>query len=281
MNAPTKHQDIFRSLHILGVLYGLAAGAWLGTAEAPAKLVTQGFSPFIISTLMVLGVFTAQWIIPASLKGITYVFIDVKTKAHLIIWAIIAGALWAIANTLTIFAIRDIGLAIAFPIWNSNCLVGLFWGWLFFRELRGAGKKQLSKILGGVIAIVIATTILALTSTQQVGISGNSSKIYGVIAALTAGLMWGTMYIPYRKAYISGMNPLSFVTVFTIGEVLTMVILSIAISIFITLAFFSTHVSLYLNLYWLIIIIIAMLGMAGLILYKRIHFSAENRTENL
>ena len=26
------------------------------------------------------------------------------------------------------------------------------------------------------------------------------------------------MYIPYRKAYISGMNPLSFVTVFTIGE---------------------------------------------------------------
>jgi glucose uptake protein GlcU len=26
------------------------------------------------------------------------------------------------------------------------------------------------------------------------------------------------MYIPYRKAYISGMNPLSFVTVFTVGE---------------------------------------------------------------
>ena len=26
------------------------------------------------------------------------------------------------------------------------------------------------------------------------------------------------MYIPYRKAYISGMNPLSFVTVFTFGE---------------------------------------------------------------
>ena len=34
----------------------------------------------------------------------------------------------------------------------------------------------------------------------------------------TAGLLWGTMYIPYRKAYISGMNPLSFVTVFTFGE---------------------------------------------------------------
>jgi hypothetical protein len=30
------------------------------------------------------------------------------------------------------------------------------------------------------------------------------------------------MYIPYRKAYISGMNPLSFVTVFTVGELFTM-----------------------------------------------------------
>ena len=36
-----------------------------------------------------------------------------------------------------------------------------------------------------------------------------------------AGLLWGTMYIPYRKAYISGMNPLSFVTVFTFGELAT------------------------------------------------------------
>jgi drug/metabolite transporter (DMT)-like permease len=26
------------------------------------------------------------------------------------------------------------------------------------------------------------------------------------------------MYIPYRKAYISGMNPLSFITIFTLGE---------------------------------------------------------------
>src|SRR5215469_4280644 len=33
------------------------------------------------------------------------------------------------------------------------------------------------------------------------------------------------MYIPYRKAYISGMNPLSFVTVFTFGELGTILAL--------------------------------------------------------
>jgi hypothetical protein len=47
----------------------------------------------------------------------------------------VSGALWAVANTLTVFAIRDVGLAIAFPLWNTNCLVGIFWGWLLFNEL--------------------------------------------------------------------------------------------------------------------------------------------------
>src|SRR6202034_4129819 len=36
-------------------------------------------------------------------------------------------------------------------------------------------------------------------------------------------------YIPYRKAYISGMNPLSFVTAFTIGELGTMFALVLAL----------------------------------------------------
>ncbi len=35
------------------------------------------------------------------------------------------------------------------------------------------------------------------------------------------------MYIPYRKAYISGMNPLSFVTVFTVGELGTVFTLAV------------------------------------------------------
>jgi hypothetical protein len=37
------------------------------------------------------------------------------------------------------------------------------------------------------------------------------------------------MYIPYRKAYISGMNPLSFVTIFTIGELGTMLALALTL----------------------------------------------------
>ncbi|HEX5410509.1 MAG TPA: EamA family transporter [Terriglobia bacterium] len=208
------------------MLCGLAAGAWLGAAEAPTKLVTLGISPFIISLGMVAGVFVARWTVPTIMKGTEYIFIDLRDKAHLIVWAIIAGALWAVANTLTVFAIRDVGLSIAFPLWNTNCLVGLFWGWFFFRELRGAGKKAQGQVLGGAVGIAGGAVLLAYASASA-PLTTSAHATAGILAALGAGLLWGTMYIPYRKAYLSGMNPLSFVTVFTVGELGTVAALAL------------------------------------------------------
>jgi drug/metabolite transporter (DMT)-like permease len=51
-----------------------------------------------------------------------------------------------------------------------------------------------------------------------------------VIAALSAGVLWGTMYIPYRKAYLTGMSPLSFITFFTVGELAIMIALALTFS---------------------------------------------------
>ena len=95
------------SRHGLGVACGLAAGAWLGAAEAPTKLVTAGFSPFLISLGMVAGVFVARWTLPVMLKGTGYLLSDFRDKSHLIIWALLAGMCWAVANTLTVFAVRN------------------------------------------------------------------------------------------------------------------------------------------------------------------------------
>ena len=215
-------QSANRSLHSLGVVCGLAAGAWLGSAEAPTKLVTIGFSPFVISLGMVLGVFVARWTVPVMLKGTSYVWEDLREKPHLIVWGIIAGMLWAVANTLTVFAIRNVGLSIAFPLWNINSLVGVFWGWLLFNELRGAQSSQRFKVLGGAAAIVLGACLLAYATTAHDSHGDRAAAVLGILAALGAALLWGTMYIPYRKAYISGMNPLSFVTVFTFGELGTM-----------------------------------------------------------
>jgi len=215
-----------RSLHSLGVICGFAAGAWLGAAEAPTKLVTTGLSPFLISLGMVAGVFVGRWTLPAVLKGTGFVFADIRRRRHLLVWAVLAGSLWAVANTLTVFAIRDVGLSIAFPLWNANSLVGVLWGVLFFRELRGADRGTWAKVAGGAFAIVIGAILLGYTSSH--GVSPSPRPLSGVAAALGAALLWGTMYIPYRKAYLSGMNPLSFVTVFTVGEIVTVTILAVS-----------------------------------------------------
>ena len=67
--------------------------------------------------------------------------------------------------------------------------------------------------------------MLSLASMSQ---THHDHAMRGVVAALGAGAVLGSMYIPYRKAYITGMNPLTFVTIFTVGEIVTMSVLAIA-----------------------------------------------------
>ena len=210
--------------HGLGTLCALAAGAWLGAAEAPARLVASGYSPFAISFCMVMGVFLARWTLPVTMKGAHFVLRDLRRTPHLIVWAILAGALWAVANTLTIFAIRDVGLSIAFPLWNTNSLIGIFWGWALFHELDGASTAAWIRVVGGATAIVAGSVLLSVLSVHTAA-GSQGRALEGIAAALGAGLLWGTMYVPYRKAYLTRINPLSFVTIFTFGEVGTMLLL--------------------------------------------------------
>ena len=213
-----------RRLRTAGLVSGLAAGAWLGAAEAPTKLVTTGLPPVVVSFAMVLGVFCARWSLPALLQGTEAVGADVRRAPHLVVWAVLAGALWSVANTLTVYAIRDIGLAIAFPLWNANSLLGILYGAVFFNELRGATRGRWALVVGGAVAMLVGGSVLAVSSAAD---RPAADALRGVAAALAAGALWGTMYIPYRKAYLTGMSPLAFITFFTVGEIVTMTALAL------------------------------------------------------
>jgi drug/metabolite transporter (DMT)-like permease len=214
-----------RSLQGMGMLCAFAAGAWLGGAEAPIKLANADISPTTISLVMVAGVFLARWSLPALVRGTADVGKDARQAPHLILWAVLAGCMWAVANTLTIYAIRDVGLSVAFPLWNANSLLAIFWGFLLFNELRSAGWRRWLGVLGGAVVMFGGAALLAMASSAQ---APAGKATWGVLAALGAGALWGTMYIPYRKAYLSGMNPLSFVTFFTVGELATMIPLAVS-----------------------------------------------------
>lgn len=224
---PALDASRIRALQAVGIFCGLTAGAWLGAAEAPTKLVTIGLSPVVVSLAMVVGVFLARWSVPALIQGTSSIGADFRQAPHLIVWAVLAGCLWAVANTLTIFAVRDVGLSIAFPLWNSNSLLGIIWGILLFGELRGADARRWFGVLGGALLMFAGATALAIASAHS---TAPRDALRGVIAALSAGVLWGTMYIPYRKAYLTGMSPLSFITFFTIGELGMMTAIAVTFS---------------------------------------------------
>jgi len=113
-----------------------------------------------------------------------------------VIWAVLAGCLWAVANTLTIFAVKDIGLSIAFPLWNANSLLGILWGTLLFNELRDAGPARWLGVWGGAGIMFIGAALLAVASSAH---APGGAGIRGMMAALSAGALWGTMYIPIAK----------------------------------------------------------------------------------
>ena len=159
--------------------------------------------------------------------------------------------LWAVANTLTVFAIRDVGLAIAFPMWNTNSLVGIFWGRVLFGELKGASGKNVAKVVLGAVAIVAAAVLLGFSTIHGGGPHAGQRGRRRAAAATGASLLWGTMYIPYRKAYISGMNPLSFVTVFTIGELGAVLALALTLDDNATLALMHFNRAVRPMLFWL------------------------------
>src|SRR4030088_1044463 len=167
MGAEAGSSSRRRKLQVVGILSGFTAGAWLGAAEAPTKLVSVGVSPIVISLIMVVGVFLARWSVPALILGTSSVRADVRRAPHLIIWALLAGCLWAVANTMTIFAIRDIGLSLAFPLWNANSLLGILWGFIFFNELRGADWLRWFGVLGGALLMFAGAALLAIASSSE------------------------------------------------------------------------------------------------------------------
>jgi glucose uptake protein GlcU len=210
---------------MLGIYCGFAAALWLAGAEAPTKLVTVSVSPFVISFMMVLGAFISRWSLPALILGTSGTFADIRTAPHLIVWGVMAGCLWAVGNTLTVFAVRDIGLSIAFPLWNANSLIAIIWGTLLFKELHRAGWLRWFGVVGGAIVMFIGALLLSFVSTSHIT---SAHPIRGVAAALGAGLMFGSQYIPFRKAYITGLNPFTFLTFFTFGEMTTMTVIAVS-----------------------------------------------------
>jgi glucose uptake protein len=106
------------------------------------------------------------------------------------IYGISAGLIWVTASILMMFAVRHIGIARASPLDGSLVIITSFlWGLLFFNEQLGS----LLFALIGLTLLVIGMPLIAVGEKKD----GNKK---GYILAISAGLLWGAIFVPLKLA---------------------------------------------------------------------------------
>jgi glucose uptake protein len=118
------------------------------------------------------------------------------------------GAMWSVSSLWAFTASGSIGLARATGIWApTNIVMGLLWGSLLFHEFPAAGTAT-TVLLFASAATIIAGILLIIFSrvSEPAGKHPGGKPVYlrGLLAALGAGLLWGTYFIPVK---FSGVSP--------------------------------------------------------------------------
>ena len=132
-----------------------------------------------------------------------------------LLWAVVGGFIFNIANVLLIAGIEIVGLAIAFPISIGIALVE---GVVLSYALQPKGSASL--LGAGVVMAVLAVILIGLAYGQLQGGNRTVSR-RGVIVCLISGVLMGT-FAPFVTRAMTASRPLTPYTVavfFTLGAV--------------------------------------------------------------
>ena len=175
---------ILNLMHNLGFLAGVGAALAWGSYIVPFK---KSGSKNLIQFQALMGV-------GILISGMIFSLI-LNFPLELNTYGFISGILWAIANVISLVALSNLGLSRAVPLMSSIVIISSFiWGTMIFKEIP-SGRVQAS--FG--IALIILGVILVSTTAKSV--SPNIKK--GLIAAILAGLIWGSQLAPLKIGNLS------------------------------------------------------------------------------
>lgn len=111
------------------------------------------------------------------------------------LFGLLSGFLWASANAIFLVAVVNLGLARAVPIASSLVIISSFlWGGLVFNEM------PQGFILG---LFGIGLIILGVALISAIGTTATVNKRKGLVAAMVAGLVWGSQLVPLKVGNVS------------------------------------------------------------------------------
>lgn len=165
-----------------GILAALGTALAWGTYMVPFKKShSSNLAQFQL--LMALGI---------AVSGLIVTF-PLGFSLTLNIYGLLSGFLWALANSIFLVAVPNLGLARAVPVASSLVIsLSFLWGIAF--------KEMPDGILTGLFAIgfiILGVAVISLTGNTK---AQNIKK--GLFAAMLAGSIWGSQLVPLKIGQI-------------------------------------------------------------------------------
>lgn len=181
---------------MLGLLYALVTVLAWGTWLAPSQNVV--FRNQQIKTFYVAAANLALSLMVLLFQGL-----------HGLTWSVfwppfLGGLIWSVSGFLAFTATDRLGMARAFGLWAPvNVLVSIFWGIVIFGEMLNEGPRTLA-LLALALLITLAGVLLIIFAKGFGGPTQSRGALWpGMLAALGAGVLWGSYFIPIKLSAAS------------------------------------------------------------------------------
>jgi glucose uptake protein len=173
------------------ILYALVTVLTWGTWMTPSQNIhfkNQQIKTFYVATANLL--LTGLVLLIQGASGLTWQ----------VFWLpFIGGLIWALSAFAAFTATKHLGMARAFGIWTPlNVLIGIGWGMLLFSEFLKSGPLIL--VLLGMALVILIAGILLIIFAKGFNLGREQAGNYklGLLGAFSAGILWGSYFIPIK-----------------------------------------------------------------------------------
>jgi glucose uptake protein len=170
------------------IILSLTSAILWGTDYNPLRHCKK-FGNIEFSNSLILGGILTGWVAFLTVDGARLSEVFSENLLSILI-PFFGGIIWAVANFFALLAVRSIGIARGFTIWNFCGAIAFAWGVFFFGEI-GVGSLFWILAISGIIIMLLGSTISAM-STRSSDKEKEQLKLVGVVSALFAAVGFGT-----------------------------------------------------------------------------------------
>ena len=119
----------------------------------------------------------------------------------------LGGLIWALGGWCAFTGTNKLGIAKAFGIWAPlNIIVSLLWGAMLFHEFLDIRAGSILWLVIAILTILAGILLIIFAKGADDPAESVSASRLGILAAVGAGVFWGSYFIPIKY---SGVSPWS------------------------------------------------------------------------